>query len=295
MSQAAKAVIAMVAACAVWGFSALYYDLLTHIPPSEVLAHRTLWSFVIFGALVFVLGKKAQFIESIRNPKRVLLIFCAGVMIAVNWYVFIFSVAANRVTESSLGYYFFPLVMVVLGWAFFQERHSRLQSFAVLLAMISVGGLTVAFGGIPWLALIIAGTFGLYGILKRVIATDPFVSVTLEVALLIPIALVFLVGWGTVPTFADTLLLVFSGVITAGPLVLMTYATRSLRSATVGILQYLNPILQYFTAVALLGEVIGLWHVASIGLIWIALALYSMSVFKEDRKVSTVSSTDVQT
>ncbi len=286
-----KSIWALIAACVTWGFAALYYKLLTHFPPAEVLAHRTLWSFVIFAILVLVTGRSAPLKDSLIRPKHLGLILVAGIMIAINWYVFIFSITAERLSESSLGYYLFPLVLVLLGRVIFAELLSPLKWLAVGLAAISVAGLTFAFGSIPWLALLIAGSFGAYGILKRLIATDPFVSVTLEVALIAPISIWYLWTFGSTPSWGDFGLLVVSGVLTAGPLVLMSYAANNLRTSTVGIVQYLNPILQYFTAVVLLGEGTSVWHLASIALIWLALAIFSFAAFSEDRSAVKTSST----
>ena len=219
------------------------------------------------------------------------LILLAGVMIAINWYVFIFSVTVGRVTESSLGYYIFPLVMVLLGFVAFRETLSALQWVAIALACVAVLVLTIGLGAAPWLALMISFSFGIYGLLKRIITLDSVVSVTLEVVLLLPFALGYLYWFADLPDPKTLFALMFSGLITAGPLVLMTYATQRVPMATVGLVQYLNPILQYFCAIVILGELITGWHVIAIALIWIALVFYWLAVFRAERKTASISST----
>ena len=291
MTQPVKGAIAMLLACLTWGFAPLYYSFLSHLGPEEILSHRTLWSVVTFVSVISVTGRRRETLRVLKLPKTMALILLAGVMIGINWYVFIFSVGAGRVTESSLGYYIFPLVMVLLGLVVFRETLSKLQWMSVALAVIAVIVLTYGLGRTPWLAMIISFTFGIYGLLKRIIKVDSVISVTLEVVLLLPFAVAYLCWFGSMPDAPTLALLMFSGLITAGPLMLMTYATQTVRMATVGLVQYLNPVLQFFCAIVLLGEVLTSWHIIAIGLIWIALAFYTVSVLKAERKVVSISPT----
>ena len=291
MTQPVKGAIAMLLACLTWGFAPLYYSFLSHLGPEEILSHRTLWSVVTFAVVIALTGRREETLRVMKLPKTMALILLAGVMIGINWYVFIFSVGAGRVTESSLGYYIFPLVMVLLGLVVFRETLSKLQWVSVALAVIAVMVLTYGLGSAPWLAMIISFTFGIYGLLKRIIKVDSVVSVTLEVMLLLPFAVVYLWWFGSVPDKPTLALLMFSGLITAGPLMLMTYATQTVRMATVGLVQYLNPVLQFFCAIVLLGEVLTGWHMIAISLIWTALVFYTVAVFKAERKVVSTSST----
>ena len=291
MTQPVKGAIAMLLACLTWGFAPLYYSFLSHLGPEEILSHRTLWSVVTFVSVIAVTGRRRETLRVLKLPKTMALILLAGVMIGINWYVFIFSVGAGRVTESSLGYYIFPLVMVLLGLVVFRETLSKLQWVSVALAVIAVIVLTYGLGRAPWLAMIISFTFGIYGLLKRIIKVDSVISVTLEVVFLLPFAVAYLCWFGSMPDAPTLALLMFSGLITAGPLMLMTYATQTVRMATVGLVQYLNPVLQFFCAVVLLGEVLTGWHIIAIGLIWTALAFYTVAVFKAERKVVSISPT----
>ncbi|MDC3385801.1 EamA family transporter RarD [Planktomarina sp.] len=288
MTRSVKGVLAMLLACFIWGFSPFYYSYLTHLSPEEILAHRTLWSVITFVFVIRLTGRHHETFRTLKSPKTLSLIFLAGVMIGINWYVFIFSVGAGRVTESSLGYYIFPLVMVLLGLVVFRETLSGLQWLSVLLAVSAVLVLTFGFGSPPWLAVVISLTFGIYGLLKRIIEVDSVVSVTLEVILLLPLAIAYLLWLGSMPNAATLGLLMFSGIITAGPLMLMTYSTQIVRLATVGLIQYLNPILQFFCAVVLLGEILTGWHLVAIALIWVALVFYTWAVFSADRNKASI-------
>ena len=289
MTQPVKGAIAMLLACLTWGFAPLYYSFLSHLGPEEILAHRTVWSVLTFTVVIALTGRRRETLRVLKLPKTMALILLAGVMIGINWYVFIFSVGAMRVTESSLGYYIFPLVMVLLGLVVFRETLSTLQWISVALAVSAVLVLTYGLGGVPWLAMIISVTFGIYGLLKRIIKVDSVVSVTLEVVLLLPFAVLYLFWFGSMPDAPTMALLMFSGLITAGPLMLMTYATQTVRMATVGLVQYLNPVLQFFCAIVLLGEILTGWHMIAIGLIWTALAFYTFAVFSADRKITSTS------
>ncbi len=290
-SEAGKGIAAMVAAATVWGLSPLYYKLLTHIPPIEVLAHRTVWSVVFFALILGVQGRLGQMRAALNSWRKAAIVMAAALMISTNWFVFITSVGLGRVTEASLGYYLFPLVAVALGRVVFGERLGRAQRVAVAMAFLAVVLLTWGLGVPPWIALILSGSFGLYGVVKKRLDVGPVVSVTAEVAMLAPIAVVVL-GWFHLATpdaaFGwdaplDVFLLMFSGVLTGAPLILFSYAARRVRLGTIGLVQYLNPTLQFLVAVVLFGEVFGQWHAIAFTLIWAALAIYSWATWSQDR------------
>lgn len=288
-SNSAKGVIAMGVACVVWGFSPLYYKLLAHIPPVEILAHRTIWSFVIFAALLGLQGRFGQVVELFKRRQNLVVVAMAALMISGNWFAFIFSIQTGHAVEAALGYYIFPLVAVLLGRVVFAERLSRAQGVAVLLAGAAVSLMTYGLGVAPWISLFVAATFGLYGVVKKRLAAGPVVSVTGEVAVLAPAALLILalVHWrgdGHFGTAAwENAMLVFSGVLTALPLILFSYATHRIRLSTVGLLQYINPTAQFFCAVVIFQEPLGLWQVMAFGLIWVGLSVYSVSSLSQER------------
>lgn len=292
MTDPQRGVAAMIGACVIWGLSPLFFKQLTHVPASEVLAHRTLWGLAFFGLLLAAQGRPGAVPRLVRaSPGRVL---AAALLISTNWFVFIWSVQVGRAMEASLGYYTFPLVAVLLGAMVFGERLAWVQWAAVALALCAVGVLTWGLGAPPGVALVLATTFGLYGMMKKRLDAGPVVSVTAEVLLLAPLALGWL-AWlyrdGTGERDGATLaLLVLSGpLMTALPLMLFSYATRRVRLATVGLVQYLNPTLQFVCAVAIFGEPFTPWHAAAFGLIWTALALYSAQSIAAERAARRLS------
>ena len=280
--------LAMVGACTIWGLSAIYYKLLAHVPPAEVLAHRTIWSALFFALVLAWRGRLSSVARLARAPRTAALVAVASVMIAINWFCFIFAVQAGHVVETSLGYFIFPLVSVALGAAIFRERPTRAQAVAVALAAMGVATLIFGVGAAPWISFALAVTFGFYGVAKKAIEADAMASVTAEVILLMPLAVGWLVwavpGWGAF-SGRDALLLMASGPITGLPLILFTVASRRLPLASVGVIGYLNPTLQFLCATVLFGERFTLWHAAAFGAIWTALAIYSGEAILRRRRV----------
>lgn len=297
MQSARAGVFAMVASCTIWGLSPLYYKMLSQVPPLEVLAHRTLWSAAFFVAVLLVQGRLERLGSALGTVRSVVILAFAALMISTNWFLFIFSVQNGHTTEASLGYYVYPLVAVLLGMIAFGERLGSLQACAVGLAAVAVLILSVALGTPPWVSLIIALSFGLYSVVKKSLTVGPVVSVTAEVLLLSPLA----AGWlwhlhqGSGGVFGDdaatSALLMISGPLTAIPLILFSYASQRVTMATVGLVQYLNPTLQFLCAVLVFGEPFGPVDAVAFGLIWTALALYSGASLRQDRLRRRASST----
>ena len=291
MSEVKKGVLAMVVACIVWGLSPLYYKLLVSVPPIELLSHRTIWSLVLFALVLFIQGRLRGALGVLGNRKIMATLFIAALMIAFNWFVFIYSIQINRATESSLGYFIFPLVSVIFGVVLFREKLGRAQMLAVMLAAVAVLILTYGLGQAPWIALSVSVSFGIYGVIKKSLSIPAIVTVTLEVLLLSPIALMILYlhhasdsGGQFGQSLSVSLLLILSGPMTATPLILFSYATRRVALATVGILQYINPSLQFLCATLLFLEPLSLWHAIAFPLIWAALALYSWASFQTAKR-----------
>ena len=296
MTEATKGVAAMIGACTIWGLSALYYKLLAHVPPLEVLSHRTLWSLVFFAAVLALQGR-LHMVARLAASRAALPVAFAAVMISTNWFLFIFSIQVERATEASLGYYIFPLVAVLLGMIAFGETLGRGRALAVALAATAVVVLAAGLGAAPWISLALAFTFGFYGLMKKRVAAGPVVSVTTEVLILAPLALIWLAGvhmagWGGLTgrtlgiygsDMGTSLLLMLSGPLTATPLILFSYATRRVAMATVGLVQYLNPTLQFLVAVLVFAEPFTTWHAIAFPLIWTALAIYSGDNLRQER------------
>lgn len=284
MSETVRGIAAMIMACVIWGLSPILYAALSHVPPGEVLAHRTLWSCVTFAIVLAVQGRLTEVPRALRVPAHLWVIALAACMISLNWFLFIWAVHAGRAIDASLGYYTFPLVAVCVGALFYSDRLSRMQWGAVALACLAVGVLTYGLGAAPWIALVLACSFAAYSTLKKGLNIGPVVSVAAEVTLLAPLALGYLIFWGTGMFQSSGLtaaLLILSGPLTtAVPLILFSYASRRVQMSTLGLVQYLNPTLQFLCAVIVLGEVFTGWHQIAFALIWIALGLYSYSAFR---------------
>ncbi|MFT4794623.1 MAG: chloramphenicol-sensitive protein RarD [Paracoccaceae bacterium] len=291
------AALAIIGACMIWGLSAIYYKALSHIPPTEVLAHRTFWSALFFALFCMATGRLPGIMAILRDPRQVLLLAVTAVMISINWALFIWAVSAGHVVESSLGYYIFPLVMAALGWAVHGERFAPLQRAAVALAALATLGLSIGLGAPPYVSLTLAVTFAIYGLIKKSAPSGPISSVTVEVLLLAPFALVWLVGIHTLGwsdfsgkpggafllSWRDAGLLAFSGLLTGAPLALYSMAAQRLPMSTVGLIAYLNPTLQFLVAVTVMGETVTIWHAIAFPMIWAALALYSLDALRRDR------------
>ncbi|MCT4557318.1 MAG: EamA family transporter RarD [Pelagimonas sp.] len=302
MHQAQRGIWAMVLACLIWGTAPLYYKLLVHVPTDEILAHRTLWSFVTFALILVAQRRMTELCTALSHWRQVRVIGLAALLISVNWFLFIFSIQIEKATESSLGYYIFPLVAVVLGVLFFGERLGRLQWLAVGLAAVGVLVLTLGQGVAPWISLVLATTFGLYGLLKKKLTLGPVVTVTAEVALLTPLAVLWLIKTqlqGQAHFTHDVLtmgLLIFSGMVTALPLILFSRAAQHVPLATMGLIQYINPTGQFLCAVMVFGEPLTGYHVTTFAMIWLALALYSASALYHERarrKIGRASATEL--
>lgn len=295
MDEARKGILALIAACTVWGLAPLFWKLLAHLPAAEVLAHRTLWSAVTFGALIAFQGRIRELVTALSSVRQAGIILIAALCISFNWGIFIWAIGTGQATEASLGYFLFPLVAVLGGWVLFGERLRKLQWVSVGLAALAVLFLAYGLGAAPWIALALSASFGLYGIVKKGLPLGPVISVTGEVVLLAPLALAYLVFSGpagaAVYSATDWSLLLVSGVLTATPLILFSYAARRVQLATVGLVQYVNPTLQFFCAVVIFGEPFGIWHGIAFPIIWLALAVYSLAALRQEKTLDSSAST----
>lgn len=293
--DALQGVVAVVVACVIWGLSPLYYHLLRHIPPIEVLAHRTIWSCAFFSVVLIAQGRFSELGKAVFHLRTVVLIGIGAILISINWFGFIVSIQIGKATEASLGYYLFPLVAVAIGRIAFGERLNVSQRVSVASAMIAVVVLTYGLGVVPWIALVLSCSFGFYGLVKKRLDIGPVVSVTAEVWLLVPIAMIVLGyfhlnGDGVFGTnLQDSILLAISGVLTGTPLILFSFAAKRVRLGTIGVLQYINPTLQFFCAVFVFGEAFTQWHSIAFSLIWLALIIYSVSTIRQEKAARRAS------
>jgi len=271
----------------IWGGLPLYMKAVAHIAPWEVVAHRVVWSVPVAGVILLLLGRTADLKVALRSPRTLALAALTAGLISVNWGVYVWAVAANHTVEAALGYYINPLVNVLLGAVFLGERFNRLQATAIALAVVAVGILTVKAGGLPWVSLTLAGSFGLYGFFRKTLPIGPTQGFMLEVLLLSVPALAIIVWLAMTgashfgPTGAgDIGLLLLAGPLTALPLILYAFGAKALRYTTMGIVQYITPTLIFLTAVFVFGEPFSHWQLVAFVFIWSALVLYSVSLFR---------------
>ncbi|PIP00930.1 protein RarD [Pleomorphomonas carboxyditropha] len=273
-----------------WGFLPFYMKAVAHISPYEVVAHRVLWSVPITAAILAAQGGFSSFLGVFRQPRMLVMGFLTASLISVNWAIYVWAIGSGRALESALGYFINPLVNVALGTIFLGERLSRAQMFAVGLAVFGVGLMTVESGGLPWVSLALALTFGVYGYLKKTLPIGPTQGFLLEVVLISPPALVY-IGWlaatggghfagtGIAATGSDTLLLAAAGLVTAVPLILFVFGARLLRYSTIGLMQYIAPTMIFLTAVFVFHEPFSAGKLVAFLFIWAALVVYTATMF----------------
>lgn len=281
---------------AFWGLTVIFYKQLTHVPPYEVLAHRTLWSVLLTVALIFLFKRRAAFFAALTNKRLLLTLTATSLIIGTNWFVFIYSINEERVLETSLGYYINPLISVLIGVAFLSEKLTRPQITAVVLAAIGVIIMTIDFGEVPWISLFLAVTFAIYGYLRKITKVDPLEGLAIEVIILLPFAIAYLVfmesSEGTALMHEGSwtvFLLMLAGPMTVIPLFLFNYGAQRIRLATLGLMQYLAPTVQLVIAVWMYGEALTDTHLVTFGLIWAGLALFSWDTWRRERELRRVA------
>lgn len=280
-----------VAAYVLWGFFPLYFRLLEAAGPLEVLAHRIIWSLVFLALALLAVGRRNALTRLLARPRAAAGVAFAAVIIAVNWGTYIYGVNSGRVVETSLGYFITPLVTVLLGVAVLGERMRPLQWVALACGAAGVALLTLDYGRLPYIALVLAFSFGSYGLVKKRLALPPAEGLALEAALLTLPALVF-VFWlhtHTAATFgsagiAHSALLVTSGAITAIPLLLFAAAANRIPLTTLGILQYIAPLLQFLIGVFVFLEPMPPARLAAFALVWSALILFTVELIRHARR-----------
>lgn len=266
----------------IWGLTPIYWKLLNQVPAAELLAHRVAWALVFVAVWMTIRRRWPELSGAVQRPRTVMALMASTVLVTVNWGLFIYAVVTDRILSTSLGYFINPLVNVLLGFLVLRERLNPRQWVAIALAAAGVAVLTARVGHLPWISLALAVTFGLYGLVRKVVDADAVVGLTFETAMVTPVAVGFLVvlerrGVGAFghQGLAVDALLVAAGAITAIPLILFTLGVRRLRLATVGLLQYIAPSLTFTLAVFFYGEPFTTAHGVAFGLIWTALALYT--------------------
>lgn len=285
-----RACLCAVAAYGIWGTLPLYLRALDAVPPLEILCHRILWTVLLLAPMLLSRRRRAALHATVTDPAAIGLLAASALLLATNWLLYIHAVAERRVLEPSLGYFINPLVNVVLGVALLGERLGRLQVLAVLIAAAGVLLEAVSAHRVPWIALALAGSFGMYGLLRKRMAADPATGLLVETAILaLPAAAVLLLSssptadLGSNPASLNALL-VAAGPITAVPLLLFVAAARRLRYATLGMLQYLAPTLMFLIAALWLDERPDPARGRTFVAVWTALLLYSVAMLRHARR-----------
>jgi chloramphenicol-sensitive protein RarD len=281
VSRLRSGLAAGVAAYLIWGLFPLYFPLLDSAGAMEILAHRIVWSLVFL--LVLLAAMRAYGFLRELDRRRLGLLALAAVLITINWGMFIYAVNSDRVVETSLGYFINPLVTVALAVAFLHERLRPGQRLAVAIAAVAVLLLAIDYGHLPWISLTLAFSFGTYGLVKKQADVDGTQSLAVETTLLFLPAASYLLWLGAVGdgTFTSegsghTALLVTSGVLTAVPLILFGAATVRIPLATVGLLQYITPVMHFLIGVLVYGEDMPLSRLAGFALVWVALVVLAV-------------------
>ncbi|HDX9579991.1 TPA: EamA family transporter RarD [Bacillus pseudomycoides] len=291
MEAQKKGIIYATSAYVMWGILPLYWKLIDDVPAEEILAHRIVWAFVFMLFVLFIckrFGKFTnEFVQLFKRPKLFMSLTIASILISGNWFVYIWAVNHNHVIEASLGYYINPLVSILLGTLVLKEKLNFWQYIAVGLAAFGVAILTVHYGSIPWIAISLACTFGLYGLSKKLLDYDSMIGLTMETMIVTPIALVYLgvlgdkgiSSFGTV-SITSTLLLAGAGIVTALPLLYFAKGTKLIPLSMIGFLQYIAPTISLVLGIFVFHEHFTTAHMIAFFFIWIALFVFSIAKTK---------------
>jgi chloramphenicol-sensitive protein RarD len=289
LSETRRGLLLGLGAYLLWGAFPLYFRALRHVDAVQIVAHRILWSLVLLAALLTIWRRWPMLAATVRSPRLLLLLGLTAVLISCNWLVYIWAVAHGHVIEASLGYYLNPLVNVLLGTLVLRERLSRPQLAAVILAGAGVAVLAAGSASGVWISLSLAFSFALYGFLRKIIPVEAVEGLSIETALLAPVALGGLLllhahGEGAMGRdFTTDLLLILSGAATAVPLLMFNAAAKQLPYSTLGFLQFLTPSMQFLLAVLVFGERMTFAHVLCFGAIWVAVAIFAAEGFRSSR------------
>lgn len=273
-----------------WGLFPLYWHILGSygLEPQQILAQRILWSSVFALILLIVFRQQRAFIEAFKQPRILFLFFCSSAILSFNWLTYIYGIAINRVLDTSLGYFLSPLVSIVLARIFVAERISQSQFVAVIIAALGVLWLAILSGDFPWIAIILSSTWGIYSIFRKKASLSVVPGFALETFLMMPFAVIYLLYlmsqqelvFFELSTFKQ-LVLMSTGVVTAFPLLLFAAAVKRANLATISILQYISPTIQFLLGLFVMNESFDLSRFSGFVLIWIGVIIFSVSSFRQ--------------
>lgn len=275
-----------------WGLFPLYFALLDAVSPLEVVAHRVIWT-LVFLIIVISIARNWASVKRALNRRTLLILLGAAVFISINWLVYVYAVATDQVVQASLGYFVNPLISVALGVILLRERLRRMQWVAVGIALVAVAILTFSYGALPWISLTLGFSFGIYGLLKKMANVRSTDSLVIETAALAPFALVLMGFWevgGQAAFVLDgwqiSVLLILLGPVTALPLLAFGGAATRIPLSTLGVLQYITPILQFSIGVFIFGEAMPASRWLGFVFVWTALVVFSTDAYRQSRRAS---------
>ncbi|WP_406708289.1 EamA family transporter RarD [Vibrio gangliei] len=289
LKRTQQGVLLAVLAYVMWGIAPIYFKALGDVPPFEILCHRVIWSFVFLAALLYLTKGWPTVKATLKNKTKLLYLLVTSVTIGANWLVFIWAISIGHMLDASLGYYINPLFNVVLGMLFLNEKLRKLQWLAVALATIGVVVQLVVFGSVPIIAMLLAFTFGMYGLLRKKVNLDAFTGLFIETLVLLPIAFLYLFAFADTATshlgnnsWLLNVLLISAGIVTTLPLLCFAGAAVRLRLATLGFIQYIGPSLMFILAVFVYGEAFSNDKIVTFACIWAALIVFTWDGIKNN-------------
>ena len=271
-----------------WGFLPLYMKALAHISPAEVIAHRILWSIPVAGLLLIILKRTDELKKAMRNPRMLGMAAVTATLISVNWGIYVWAIGTGHALDTALGYFINPLFSILMGAVLLKERLKKTQIAALALVVLAVVILTVEAGRLPVVALALTFSWGFYAFFRKTLPIGPNQGFLLEVLLLSPIALGYLIylnlqggGHFLMGNMTDTILLASAGLVTAVPLILYANGAKLLRLSTIGIMQYIAPSMIFITAVFVFNEPFSMAKAVAFPLIWSALVIYTLPMLRQ--------------
>ena len=285
-----KGTLNVMACYIIWGILPIFWKTLSAVNPVYVLAARIFWT-MIFAALILLLGKRLSLIKSVlRNRDELIRLAFCGVFISLNWGSYIWAVNSNHMLDSSLAYYMYPILSILLGMLVFRERLTKLQWLSVAVTLTGIIITVVRYGQFPWISLVIGGSFAIYGVIKKKVFSSAGVSVFFETLFISPITLAFMIwsdigGNGAVGVLqnAQWLLLPAAGIVSVVPLLFFAQGIKTTPMSLSGLLMYINPTLQLLLSVLVYGEEFTVTHAILFGFVWTGVTLYLLAGFQKKR------------
>ncbi|GAD91051.1 RarD protein [Vibrio halioticoli NBRC 102217] len=282
-----QGVIFAIMAYTMWGISPIYFKALAAVPASEILMHRIIWSFFLLAGLIHF-GQGWHCVrEVLKNKTKLIYLISSSVLIGLNWLIFIWAINSNHMLEASLGYYINPLVNIILGMIFLQERLRAIQWVAVALAFLGVAIELIAFGSIPYISFALACSFGAYGLLRKKVNLDAQTGLFIETLFLVPLTIIYWVFFANSETsnllhnsLSLNTLLILAGLVTTAPLLCFTGAATRIKLSTLGFFQYIGPSLMFILAITVYGEHLSINKIITFMFIWVALVIFSYDGIK---------------